>query len=177
VRALLSRPALRARVAGLFLFALATPSSGCERASAADEIRGVIRASAGAASKHDVRGVLAPFADDFCGARRDGPLLGRTRSGSGCGGLTRADVRRAVTAQLLPKGWVRVFIPNLDVEVEGAARAAVTVDAVLARGTEVERLEDLLPADGDAFRFDLALERRAGDWLIVSGRMARRRFP
>lgn len=147
--------------------------TACPKAESPEgEIRNLVLDAAAAVAEHDTSAVVAPLAEDFCGARlrRGAPRVRARSPGAPCPGADREAVRRAVMARLLPRGWIRVFVRRLDVEVEGPSRAEAVLDAVIARGEPVERLEDLLPTQADELLLELDLERRSEGWRIVGGR-------
>jgi hypothetical protein len=83
-------------------------------------------------------------------------------------GLDRQGVKRLIAAHVLRGEWVEVSISGARVAVDGR-RATAVVDAVLARSAgRTKALADLLPGEGTAHRFDLALEREAEGWRVVA---------
>ena len=81
-------------------------------------------------------------------------------------GLKRAEIKRILVGRLLRDQWVRVFERSLDVTVEGE-KATVVLRTLVAQGDKIERIEDLVPTDADALRFDIKLEKRTDGWWIV----------
>ena len=82
-------------------------------------------------------------------------------------GLDRAGARRLLAGLVLRRQWVAITLAGVRVAVEGD-RATARVDAVLAGGGAGKALVDLLPAEADAHRFDLRLEREADGWRVVT---------
>ncbi len=136
------------RLAALAL-AATLHATGC-RARDEDVVAERIRAAMTAANARDAAGVFEDVAPGFEGPR----------------GADARESRAIVAAMLRRPGWLRVFELRLQVQVEGD-RADAEVEVVLAAGREVERLEDLLPTDGDVVVFSLRWERRGRAWLLV----------
>jgi hypothetical protein len=143
-RLLLVLAALAAALAGLWAATRPEPPS--------DEalIRALLDEAAAAAQAGKVSEAVAGLSERFQGE-----------------GLDRAGAKRLMAGLVLRRQWVAVRLAGVRVAVEGD-RATARVDAVLAGGGAGKSLADLLPAEADAHRFDLRLEREAGGWRIVT---------
>lgn len=123
--------------------------SGCKSESEEDRVRAVIQRVIDAANDKKPGQVVADALPSFRGPQN----------------ADLADCRRIITAYLLAPGWVHVFVRSLEVTVEGET-AKATLDTVLAQGKPVEKLEDLLPTNGDALTFVVELLKVDGEWKL-----------
>jgi hypothetical protein len=146
--------------AGLFsaLFALSLGLLGpaCKKESEVDRVKAVVQKAIDAANAKKPGGVVEDALSTFRGPQ-DADL---------------AECRRIITGYLLSPGWVHVFVRDLSVTVEGE-QAKASIDTVLARGNPVEKLEDLVPTNGDALTFEVELRRIDGDWKFERARYRR----
>lgn len=143
-------PRLRAGVRlALPLLLVLGALAGCKSKSEEDRVREVIQKVVDAANEKKPGQVVADALPSFRGPQN----------------ADLADCRRIVTAYLLAPGWVHVFVRDLEVTVDGET-AKATLDTVLAQGKPVEKLEDLLPTNGDALTFVVELVQQDGEWKL-----------
>ncbi|MCK6548228.1 hypothetical protein L6R52_20440 [Myxococcota bacterium] len=127
-----------------------TSFTNCSKTSDEDLVRAVIfRAIDGANEKAPAK-VLADVAPGF----------------QGPGGADVQESKRILLGYFLQQGWIRVFPRGLEITVDGA-RATAKLGAVVARGNEVKRIEDVLPTNGDVVEFTLELSKESGDWKLT----------
>ena len=119
-------------------------------ASEADRVKATISELAVAAAAPDLGAVLDPIADDY----KDGE------------GVTKDQLRGFLFRQFQTRGPVVSVLSPITVQhEEGSALATATFEAVLATGIT---LGDPMPDNADAYRFEVELQKRDGDWKIVS---------
>ena len=145
------RPALvPALLGGSGLLLSLLSSIGCKRAlSDEEQVRAVIRKAVSAANDKEAAGVVEDTAPGF----------------KGPGGADVAECRRILTGYFLQQGWLKVFERGLEVNVEGA-KASAELDALVARGTPVESVEDILPKQASRLVFELQLEKNERGWAF-----------
>lgn len=84
---------------------------------------------------------------------------------SDASGLSRDEVTGFLFREYRARGPISVYIQGIDVTVEGET-AHASFEAILADGVNLSQL-DLIPDNADIFQFELDLEKKDGDWLIV----------
>ena len=126
--------------------------AGCRKAqSDEDQVRAVIRRAIEAANEKKAGDVVEDAASDFAGPR----------------GADLRECRRILTGYFLQKGWLKVFEQRLEVQVEGTS-ADAKLEVVVARGTPVTSIEDVVPKQASRLSFDLKLRKRDGAWLFTN---------
>lgn len=140
----------------LLTLALSLLAPACKRESEEDRVKAVVQKAIDAANAKKPGGVVEDALPSFRGPQN----------------ADLSECRRIITGYLLSPGWVHVFVRDLSVNVEGE-RAKASIDAVLARGNPVEKLEDLVPTNGDALTFEVELRRVDGDWKFEQARYRR----
>lgn len=115
-----------------------------------DKVKATISEMAAAAAAPDLGGVLDPIAEDYKDEQ----------------GVTKDQLRGFMFRQFQTRGpVVSVLSPIAVQHEEGTGTATASFEAVIAVGIT---LGDPMPDNADAFRFDVDLEKRDGDWKIVS---------
>lgn len=140
----------------LFALSLGLLSPACKKESEEDRVKAVVQKAIDAANAKKAGGVVEDALPTFRGPQN----------------ADLAECRRIITGYLLSPGWVHVFVRDLSVSVDGD-RAKATIDTVLARGNPVEKLEDLVPTNGDALTFEVELLRLDGAWKFEQARYRR----
>ncbi len=135
---------------------LAVAVGGCKKKSDRDLIDAILDQTIQAANDRHAGEVVAHAADDF-----KGPM-----------GADLHECRRILTGYFLQHGWVRVFEQSRTIDVKDTS-ATVALEVVVAVGRKVEKLEDLLPTDGSHLRFDVAMEKRDGEWRFATASYTR----
>ena len=131
-------------------------AAGCSKPDDRTQIERLIRSAVQASKDRSPNDILARVAEDFKGPR----------------GASRRDAKRMLVGRLVGDRWLYVVERSLDVQVEGkSATAALRV--LLAEGNAVKRLEDLVPTDASALRFDLRLAKRDGEWWVIAAEYKR----
>ncbi len=134
----------------LFLLALLPLLAHCTKTSDEDKIKAVIDRAITAANEKRAGGVVEDALPSFKGPR----------------GADIRESRRILMGYFLSKGWVRVFKREVSVQVQGD-QATATLDATIAIGKPVQKLEDILPTNGAAVVFTLELQKKDGDWKFT----------
>ncbi|MBI4818049.1 MAG: hypothetical protein HY791_17435 [Deltaproteobacteria bacterium] len=117
-------------------------------------IRAALEASAKAASEKNLDGTIEILSEKFKGPN----------------GIDRSGAKRIIFMQLRQGDWSRVFFARTEVQLsEDATKANVTTHAVLARGSAIEKLEDVLPTSATVYRFEFQFEREGKTYRIISG--------
>lgn len=115
-----------------------------------DRIKATISEMAVAAAAPDLGGVLGAVAEDY----KDDE------------GVTKDQLRGFLFRQFQTRGpVVSVLSPITVHHEEGSPTARATFEAVVAVGIS---LGAPMPDNADAYRFEVELEKRDGDWKIVS---------
>ena len=111
-----------------------------------DRVKAVIRRAIEAANEKQASAVVAEVAPGF-----EGPS-----------GADVRECRRILTGYFLQRGWLKVFERRLDVAIDGS-KARAELEVVLARGTPVKTVEDVVPKQASRVYFELELERNDDD--------------
>jgi hypothetical protein len=133
----------------LFLASLAL--FACKGPSEEDRIKKVIESAVAAANEMKAKEVVENALPSF----------------KGPGGKPPDDCRRILAVYFVSAGWTHVFTRGLEITVDGD-KAKAKLDTVIAQGKPVEKLEDLVPTNGDAITFELELEKVDGDWKFAA---------
>jgi ketosteroid isomerase-like protein len=112
-----------------------------------EQIRAELRNMAEALAESDVRGVLAPLADDFSGVTWD---------------LDQRAARLLLQRELRAREQLRARIFDIDVEMRGESRAVAEFQVVLTGGS------GLIPETGRWYRVQSGWRRDGNDWKMVS---------
>ncbi len=134
----------------LLLLGLLPLLASCTKTSDQDKIKAVIDRAISAANEKRAGGVVEDALPNFKGPR----------------GADVRESRRILMGYFLRQGWVRVFKRDLQVQVAGD-KATATLDATIAVGKPVQKLEDVLPTNGAAVVFTLELEKKGDDWKFA----------
>lgn len=124
--------------------------TSCATKSEEDRIREVVRAALEGVNERKLSQVVENAVPEFKGPK----------------GANLDECRRVILGYLLQQGWLGAFERKLEVVVDGDT-ATATLEAILARGNPVEKLEDVVPTNAAVYGFDLRLEKRSGDWKLV----------
>lgn len=117
---------------------------------AESEIRQLVAACVAGAEKKDMGAISDALAEDFKGPQ----------------GTDLQDVKRIIAYQVLrDRETVAIFNPSLDVTVRGNDDADFSGVFLFARSKELKP-----ETVGSAYKIDATLERRSGDWKIISAR-------
>lgn len=93
---------------------------------------------------------------------------------SGPQGMGKKDAKRYIFAKLYKKDWQRVFIYESQIQIQSPDLAGVTLKIVLARGDNIERLEDLKTKTSyDAFQLSLVVKNEESSWRVSSAKHKR----
>src|SRR5689334_1929006 len=131
----------------LFFVACLFVLPACKRASEEDRVKAVIRAAVTAGNEKKAGEVVRNAAPSF----------------KGPGESDVNECRRILIGVFLQNEWMHTFERNLAVRVEGDT-AQAELGVAIARGKQVERIEDVAEADLDLLIFDLELAKLDGDW-------------
>jgi hypothetical protein len=104
-----------------------------------------------AAERRDVGAVMDLISDRFESKRFD-----------------RQQLRSILFLRMQQGAWSKVLVVSQEVTAESDTRVEASLDAVLARGGNVETIEDVVPDAAGAWHFDMTWELEDGDWRIVS---------
>jgi hypothetical protein len=124
--------------------------AACKTQTDEDRVRAVVKEAIEAANARSPSGVVREAIDDFRGphdAKRD-------------------EVKRILAGWFLGAGWVHVFERDLEVTIDGD-KAKAKLDAILARGPEVKKIEDVMPTNAASVVFDLDLVRTPNGWRFA----------
>jgi hypothetical protein len=142
---------LAARI-GLLVAIVLALLTGCKKVTEEDRVRAVIRKAIAAANARSASGVVEDAADGFRGPQN----------------MRKDEVKGMIAAFLLGAGWVHVFERALDVTLEpNGTKATAKLEALLARGQEVKKIEDVLPTNAAEVVFTLELERIGAEWRFT----------
>jgi hypothetical protein len=125
---------------------------GCKKDSDEDRIRAVVHGAIEAANKKSPSGVVENAAPSF----------------KGPSGADTQEVKRILAGYFLSAGWLHVFERELTVSVDGD-RGTARLVAVIARGPEIKKIEDVVPSNAATFVFDLELAK-VGAWKLTTAR-------
>jgi ketosteroid isomerase-like protein len=136
----------------LLLLALALP--GCEKAMGPeDRVRQFVQKAAAMVRAKDLKGFMRLVSRDY-----------NDDTGNDYDG-----VKGIVFYQFMRPGALRVFLRDVEVEVQGE-RAIVDSRAFLVRGKDKDSIADIIPEDAEGFRFSVALRREDGEWRALSAK-------
>lgn len=112
-----------------------------------EQIRAELRGMADALAESDVRGVLAPLADDFSGVTWN---------------MDQRAARLMLQRELRAREQLRARLFDIEVEMRGEGRAMASFQVVLTGGS------GLIPETGRWYRVDSGWRRDGNDWKMVS---------
>jgi hypothetical protein len=137
------------RLALLSIALIAVVAASCSKTEE-ERVRAVVRKAVAAGNEKDSGGVVEDAAPGFVGPR----------------GMPVDDCRRILLGYFMREGWIRAFEKDISVTIDGDKATAV-LDAILARGNEVKKLEDVIPTNAQRFVFTLELTKIDGDWKFT----------
>ena len=112
-----------------------------------DRIRDELRGMAEALADSDVRGTLAPLADDFTGVTWN---------------MDERAARLLLLRELRAREQLRARVFDIDVELRGESRAVANFQVVLTGGS------GLIPETGRWYRVESGWRLDGNDWKLVS---------
>lgn len=137
----------------LFLLAvLAIVITACARPDDETRIRSQLDAMSSALADANVRGFMAPLAEDFSAQTWD---------------LDRRAVQLLLLREFRTHDRIRARLFDIEVELFADERAEVTFQAVLTGGS------GLLPEQGSWYRVSTGWRRSSSDWELISARWER----
>ncbi|MFT7624784.1 MAG: hypothetical protein ACI9WU_003974 [Myxococcota bacterium] len=86
---------------------------------------------------------------------------------------SRQDVKTMIVMRLQRGGWSKIFFVSRDITATDATHVTTSLDTVLARGGNVQSLEDVVPESAGAWHFDLEWALEEDVWRIVSAKYSR----
>ena len=104
-----------------------------------------------AAERRDVGALMDIVSDDFKSER-----------------LTRRQLKTTLFLQMQKAAWSRIFVVDQEIQASSDTVVEVSLDTVLARGGEIESIEDVLPDSAGAWHIELRFEREDDDqWRVT----------
>lgn len=110
-----------------------------------------------AATKQDMKGILNAVSKKFSGQ-----------------GMDRDQVKAILFVHMQRSAWRTIFLVNVNVDVVSKTEVKASIDAVLAGGGQIKRIEDVVPDRAGAYHFDLTFALEEDVWRVVTGKFRRR---
>ncbi len=88
-------------------------------------------------------------------------------------GHNRQEAKGMIVMRLQRRGWSRIFVIDREVTATTAAAVHASLTVVMARGQNVDSIEDLLPQNAGAYRFSLNWELEDDTWRVVTAEWKR----
>ncbi len=143
----------KSRAVILLLLTLFAFSACSKKMSPEDRVREVVQKTAEMVRAKDLKGFMRLVSKDY-----------NDDTGNDYNG-----VKGIVFYQFMRSGALRVFLRDVEVEVQGE-RAIVDTRVFLVRTKDKDSIADIIPEDAEGFRFSVALRLEDGEWRALSAK-------